>query len=167
MIRYEDYQLMIFNRAHFWYGSTDLEMKECISIANLGFSEALTYFDPEKGYAFSTYLWLGIDIQFRKHFKANRSWAVVECRGNIEQAASTLNGSMREFHDKVMDLSGRAHGVVLDALRNPDEYFEQTTKNGYRYGGTMRLTKRVASLGYSWRTAGFIIDEIKGMLKEN
>ena len=161
---YEEHKNLIFMRAKSWYNTSGLDWEECISIANLGFAEAVRNYDENKG-AFTTYLWKGINVQFKvflvnHHSKWRKS---IDLREHYEDLKHTNKDSFH-FIEKIQDLSGRAQGIIMYILENPDEF----CSNGKIVTNShARLAGRIAKRGYSWRTARQIIKEIKKALQED
>lgn len=160
-MNYSDYEALIHSRVRSWHSTTGLDYEDCLSIANQAFAEACYYYKPEKG-KFSTYLWLGIDIQFNSYLKHHRRWLAVDVTERYEELATT-NGQLHHLMDKLLDLSGRSQKIVKYILQNPDKFCykgnQVTRSNG-------ELAGKIAKMGFSWRTARRIINEIKQCLQE-
>ena len=159
---YEDYTGLIHSRVLSWHRTTGLDLEDCVSIANLGFAEACDKYKPSKG-KFSTYLWNGINLQFRAYFVHNHNkWLPIYTTGDYEELAST-NGEAQKFVDKILTLSGRSQRIVTEILENPNEFCYKGTQVTRSNG---QLTGKIAKMGYSWRTSRRIISEIKQAFKE-
>jgi RNA polymerase sigma-B factor len=99
-------------------------MEDLVQIASVGLVNAITRFDPERGYSFATFAGPTIFGELRRHFR-DRGWSVHVDRGLKERHAK-VEGTIGELSRRLRrspSVAEIARGVglseedVLDALR--------------------------------------------------
>ena len=139
---YNNYKGLIIDRAHSLHKLTGFEMEELISEGNLIFSKCLPKFDPEKGAAFSTYLYQSLNYELSNFIQdqmkimgVELSWAIKEETDPsdtliFQEAVEDLNEDAKTIYDFIIGWKNKINKFIIQ------KYFNKNM--GWTYGRTQR-----------------------------
>ena len=148
MIKYEDYQKLIYNLANRYFSITGIERDELISIGNLEFVLCLETHNPEKA-KFSTYLTWKIKGRF---LEERRKY---NCRNNpmVRDHELSIKGLQEEslfFNDILKELSSDAKEIVKIVFNTPTELIEMLPTKQPRGVNKHQIQKHLRRNGWNF-----------------
>ncbi len=175
-IQYEDYIMMIRDRAHCWnkiLSRSNLKgvrekrnfWEELFSVGNLAFCEAKDTYDPNKG-TFSVWLYRYLDNYMRNHLvKSSKICRMEECFEHID-AVSVQEKRIEKpnfLTEFLSSVSEEAKEIINIALNTPAEYAEFLSHEIMKVADLKRC---MAQKGMKQYTINVTVAEIRERLRE-